>query len=163
MMIEKTEEVHSYVGGSSCPGTTCLLKGLLQASKTDTNTESHCLSLQQVTCLLNNSLAVEWDIISFLMFGPTCHPIYCLDSCTHLMDSPEPPCTGTGCAWLYHNSDKKFSHVSSGLLLAGLHIFDAEDSTSVVSDPSGADLLYGSALCGLDKEVSVACRGFGLA
>lgn len=43
-------------------GSMCILKGFLQASKVDTNTENYCLSLDQATCLLNNSLAVDqWD------------------------------------------------------------------------------------------------------
>lgn len=70
---------------------------------------------------------------------------YCFRSCTHLMD----PLHRHRLCMVVPQLCQKFSHVSSGLSLAGLHISDAEDSTSVVSDPSGADLSYGSALEGL--------------
>lgn len=49
---------------------------------------------------------------------------YCLYSCTHIMDPPDPPCTDTGCAWSYHTSDKNILLAQSFCWL-GYCVFDA--------------------------------------
>ena len=126
-MRDKTEEAHSYVWGSLCPGSMCIPKGPLQASRADTNTENCCLSLEQATCLLNNSLAVwQWDGTSSSWgLGPTCHPKL-LPLQLHWYDGPtRAPLHRHRLCIVVPHLRQKSSLVSSGLLLAGLCMFDA--------------------------------------
>lgn len=128
-MRDKTEEVHSYVPPmySLCPGNMCLLKGPLQASKANTNTENCCLSLEQATCLLNNSLAVwQWDGISHSWgLGPSCHPKL-LPLQLHSYNGPtRAPLHRHRLCMVVPHLWQKSSVVSTGLLLVGLCVFDA--------------------------------------
>ena len=85
---------------------------------------------------------------------------YCLYSCIHIMDPPEPPCTDIGCAWSYHTSDKNLLLSAQGFCWLGYVCLMLEDSASILSDPSGAELSYSGALCRWEKGGSVApiCR-----